>query len=170
MYCKNCGAELQDHARFCTNCGAPTGVGMPSQDNTKLGEGRLNQFSNSRVNVYPLQEDRFNEVLNKLREWLEAQNFELQLVPVDDDTVFLQVRSKGGWKKFVGMATALSIHLDHVDGQLKVSIGEGKWIGKVATGSISMFVLWPLAVTTAVGVYSQMKLPEKIFDFIEAII
>ena len=144
--------------------------GISSQDNTNLGDGRLNKFSNSRVNLYTLPAERFDEILDKLQDWLEAQDFELQLLPVDDDTVFLQVRSKGGWKKFVGMATALSIHLDHVNGQLKVSIGEGKWIGKVATGSISMFVLWPLAVTTAVGVYSQMKLPEKIFDFIEAII
>ena len=170
MYCNNCGAELPEQARFCTNCGTPTGVGSPSKGSSNLGQGRLNQFSNGRNKQYPLPIERFNEIIDKVQEWLEAQDLELQRVPVDDDTTFMQVRSKGGWKKFIGMSTALSIHFDHVNGQLKVHIGEGKWMDKVATGGISMFVLWPLAVTTAVGVYSQMKLPDKIFNFIDAII
>ena len=68
------------------------------------------------------------------------------------------------------MSTALSIHFDHANGKLKVSIGEGKWIDKIATGSVSVFVLWPLAVTTAFGVYSQMKYPQKILNFIDAVI
>ena len=170
MFCTNCQTELPEQSRFCTNCGTPTGVTTSLSGEASLGHGRLNQYSNEQNKVYTLPESRFNEILDKVQDWLESQDFELQKVPVDDDTVFMQVRSKGGWKKFVGMATALSIHFDHANGQLKVSMGEGKWMGKVATGSISMFVLWPLAITTAVGVYSQMKLPEKIYDFIDAII
>lgn len=170
MLCRNCQSELPEQARFCTNCGTPTGLGNTQPGDPGLGYGRLNQYSNGQNKLYALPENRFHEVLDKVQEWLESQGFELQRIPVDDDTIFMQVRSKGGWKRFVGMATALSIHFDHANGQLKVSIGEGKWMGKVATGSISIFVLWPLAVTTAVGVYSQMKLPEKVFDFIDAII
>ena len=170
MLCKNCGTELASSAKFCTNCGTPTGLGSISNVNSSLGNGRLNQFSNTRNKQYALPAERFEEIFGKLCEWLELQNFELQQLPVDEDTVLIQIRSKGGWKKLVGMSTALSINLDYSNGQLSVSIGEGKWMDKIAAAGVAWFVLWPLAVTSSVGIYSQMKYPEKIFDFIEAIL
>jgi hypothetical protein len=33
---------------------------------------------------------------------------------------------------------------------LTVEIGAGKWIDKAAVGTVSLFILWPLAVTAAV--------------------
>ena len=27
MYCKNCGAQMNDNAAVCVNCGAPKGAG-----------------------------------------------------------------------------------------------------------------------------------------------
>jgi hypothetical protein len=49
---------------------------------------------------------------------------------------------------------------------MTVEIGAGKWIDKAAVGTVSMFILWPLAVTAGLGAWEQMKMPEKVFDFI----
>jgi len=29
-----------------------------------------------------------------------------------------------------------------------------------------MFILWPLAITAGYGAWEQMKMPEKVFDYI----
>ena len=64
------------------------------------------------------------------------------------------------------MATSLNIVFREADGLLTVEIGAGKWIDKAAVGTVSMFILWPLAVTAGFGAWEQMKMPDKIFGFI----
>jgi hypothetical protein len=49
---------------------------------------------------------------------------------------------------------------------LTVQIGAGKWIDKAAAGTVSLFLLWPLAITAGFGAWQQMQMPEKVFDFI----
>jgi hypothetical protein len=51
--------------------------------------------------------------------------------------------------------------------ELQVEIGAGKWIDKATTGTVSLFVLWPLAVTTAFGAWQQAKLPQRTFSAID---
>ena len=38
---------------------------------------------------------------------------------------------------------------------------------KVGAGAVGMFVLWPLAVTTAWGAWQQSQLPKQTFEFIQ---
>ena len=47
-----------------------------------------------------------------------------------------------------------------------VEIGAGKWVDKAAVGTVSLFILWPLAITAGMGAWEQMKLPERIFDYV----
>ena len=48
-----------------------------------------------------------------------------------------------------------------------MEIGAGKWIDKAAVGTVSMLVLWPLAVTAGIGALAeQMKMPDKILCLI----
>jgi hypothetical protein len=47
-----------------------------------------------------------------------------------------------------------------------VEIGAGKWIDKAAGGAVGMFLLWPLAFTAGFGAWQQIKMPDKIFEFI----
>jgi hypothetical protein len=49
---------------------------------------------------------------------------------------------------------------------LTVETGAGKWIDKAAVGTVSLLVLWPLAITAGFGAWEQMKMPEKVLDYI----
>ncbi len=168
MKCHRCSTELDSSARFCKNCGAATGAN--SSEEEKAAKVRPENFKGGQYRSYVIHRDKIEGLLDQVQSWLESQDFELERVKLDDDSNFMQIRSKGGWRRFVGMSTALSIHFEYANESLQVHIGEGKWMGKITTGAISWFVLWPLAVTTAVGAYTQMKYPEKVFDFIEAIV
>jgi hypothetical protein len=84
----------------------------------------------------------------------------------ETQAVLLQIKKRGGWRDFVGMATSLNIVFRQSVDTLTVEIGAGKWIDKAAVGTVSMFILWPLAVTAGVGAWEQMKLPEKVFNYI----
>lgn len=85
----------------------------------------------------------------------------------EDGVTVVQGRISGGkWKQWVGMDKAISIKLSARDGILTAEVGEAKWIDKGAIMAVSMFVLWPLAVTSGIGMYKQAKLPEKIFNCI----
>jgi hypothetical protein len=64
------------------------------------------------------------------------------------------------------MATSLNIVFTQSVDMMTVEIGAGKWIDKAAVGTVSMFILWPLAVTAGIGAWEQMKMPDKVFDYI----
>jgi hypothetical protein len=101
-----------------------------------------------------------------VKRWLDGEGFDSQQMPTDDDRILLQVRKRGGWRNFVGMATSLNIVFNASEDTLTVEIGSGKWIDKAAVGTVSMFILWPLAVTAGYGAWEQMKMPDKIFAYI----
>ena len=65
------------------------------------------------------------------------------------------------------MSTSLNVVFHHSGGNLTAEIGAGKWIDKGAVGVVSMFVLWPLAVTASFGAWEQIRLPDRIFEYLE---
>ncbi|HLO89004.1 MAG TPA: hypothetical protein VK203_28905 [Nostocaceae cyanobacterium] len=67
----------------------------------------------------------------------------------------------------MGLSSALNIVLRYHNNILTVEIGAGKWADKAIVGTISMFVLCPLAFTAAYGAWQQKKLPQRTFDFIQ---
>jgi hypothetical protein len=78
----------------------------------------------------------------------------------------LQIEKVGGWRKFVGMSTALNIVFHQVENTVNVEIGAGRWIDKATTGTVAYFILWPLAVTAGIGAWQQLKMPERIFEHV----
>merc|ERR1711957_955596 len=70
------------------------------------------------------------------------------------------------------MSTALNIDLNHnaIENTLKIEIGEGRWMDKIVGGSLGILgagIMWPLLITTSVGIYQQGTMPRTIFSFIE---
>lgn len=78
--------------------------------------------------------------------------------------VALQARVKGGnWKQVIGMDKAITIRfIKESWNSVRMEIGEAKWVDKGGIMLLSMFVLWPLTITSGIGMYKQGSLPGKI--------
>jgi len=122
----------------------------------------------SDVRTFSASELHLSDLIASLSTWLSTESFQTQLLKTDDGGTLVQVEKQGGWRKMVGMSTALNIVLRLVDGRLMVEIGAGRWMDKAAVGTVSMFILWPLAVTAGIGAWQQMKMPERVFEQIGA--
>lgn len=116
--------------------------------------------------IYPCDRRENAAPIADVKSWLEAQEFDCQQMLIESDTVVLQIKKRGGRRDFVGTSTALNIVFRQSDHTLAVEIAAGKWIDKAAVGTVSMFILWPLAVTAAKGAWDQWRMREKVFSHI----
>lgn len=98
------------------------------------------------------------------------ENMETELVPTENGSTFLQARVRNGsLKQIVGMDKAIFVRFNPIgDRQVQIEISKGKWVDKSIVMAISMVVLWPLTVTSGIGMYQQGKLPGKITTCIES--
>lgn len=111
-------------------------------------------------------EDIFSSLISDTQNWLAGEGFKCQKLKAEDGGTLLQVEKSGGWRKLAGMSTALNIIFRQVGDNVNVEIGAGRWLDKAAAGTVSFFVLWPLAVTAGFGAWQQMKMPERVFGHI----
>jgi hypothetical protein len=116
---------------------------------------------------YACRRSDSDRLIDDVKRWLDVQGFDLQQMQTEHQGVLLQIKRRGGWRDFVGMAAALNIVFTPADDTLNVEIGSGKWLDKAAVGTVSIFILWPLAITAGFGAWDQMKMPDKIFAYIE---
>ncbi len=116
---------------------------------------------------FPCPRSRFQELADSTREWLATEDFRCQKLQTEDGGTLLQVEKTGGWRKFLGMSTALNVVFRQLEETVEVDIGEGRWIDKAAVGVIGILVLWPLTLVAGIGAWKQMKMPERIFGYID---
>lgn len=119
--------------------------------------------------IFQAQEINLNELADNLQDWYKSQDFTVQMLDVNGGGILIQT-SKGGWRNAVGMSSALNVVLRQNSSTLSVEVGAGKWLDKAAVGAVSLFVLWPLAVTTAWGAWRQSQLPKQTYEFIQKFI
>lgn len=129
-------------------------------------EDEGSKIKRSKTHRYICMPDEATRVITDVKGWLISQGFDSQQIKTDRQGVLLQIKKRGGWRDFVGMSTSLNIVFDQSADTLTVEIGAGKWIDKAAIGAVSMLILWPLAITAGFGAWEQMKMPEKIFNYI----
>jgi zinc-ribbon domain len=171
--CHQCRKPVDAGAKFCGNCGAsiaahaapppPSGPGAVPPPVLQPSAWKV---ANSQTRRYACERDDVPKLIVDVKNWLDTEGFDSQQMNTDDNGVLLQIKKRGSWRDFVGMATSLNIVFREADGLMNVEIGAGKWIDKAAVGTVSMFILWPLAVTAGFGAWEQMKMPDKIFGFI----
>ena len=93
-----------------------------------------------------------------------SENMETQIINLEGGDVMIQARARGGsWKQWVGMDKAITVKLNKLGtDQVAVDIGSAKWTDKAGVMAISMFILWPLTITSGIGMYKQGKLPGEL--------
>lgn len=112
-----------------------------------------------------------NDLIRCVEVFLRSkEHMEIQYVLCSDSNyTVLQARSKhGNIKQFIGMDKALTIRFVSSNQEnIIIEFGEAKWADKGAVMLVSMFVLWPLTITSGVGMYHQGILPQKIKSVID---
>jgi TIR domain/zinc-ribbon domain len=159
--CPQCRTEVEAESKFCRNCGAALEATRAVSPAAKVPT-----IPGSKSRRYALPADENPQLIADVKRWLESEDFDTQELSTDENGLLLQIKKRGGWRNLVGMATSLNIVFYQSNDTLNVQIGAGKWIDKVGAAGVSLFVLWPLAITAGVGAWEQMKLPDKIFDYI----
>jgi TIR domain len=165
--CPQCHKHIEPDSQFCWSCGAP--LGELSSGGGLSTPGGASKIPGSKSRRYACSADDISRIINDLRGWLNSQDFDTQQMNTDTESVLLQIKKRGSWRDYVGMATSLNIvFYPCEDDSLTVEIGAGKWLDKAAVGTVSLFLLWPLAITAGMGAWEQAKMPERIFDYIGA--
>jgi hypothetical protein len=164
--CPRCQNPVQAEYRFCQRCGNP--LHQPAGDvaPTSADGDHVQKIPGSTSRRYTCAEEDAVRLIQDVKGWLDSQGFDTQQVSADDQSLLIQIKKRGGWRDLVGMATSLNILFHHNADTLTVEIGAGKWIDKAAVGTVSLFILWPLAITAGMGAWEQMKMPDRIFDFV----
>ena len=165
MYCPKCGKESSGNSKFCSSCGSVLSTAVTTVHTEHSKESDSSE-QNKKIRRFTCLPEKCNQLIADVKSWLESENFNCQQVTTESEDILLQIAKKGTWRKFTGMSTALNIAFKQTGSTLTVEIGAGRWIDKAAVGTVSMFVLWPLAVTSGIGAWQQIKTPDKIFDFI----
>lgn len=124
------------------------------------------KVARSKSRRYMCQPDAAGRVIADVKRWLDSEGFDSQQLSTEANSVLLQIKKRGGWRDLVGMSTSLNVVFTQAAETLTVEIGAGKWIDKATVGTVSMFILWPLAVTAGIGAWEQMRMPDRIFDYI----
>ena len=169
-YCPKCNTQTQPGQRFCATCGAT----LTETGNTTAFT--VNQTPSAPDNVPLIEGSKCRRficapadnlrLISDVKSWLDSQSFDAQQMGTDNQGTLLQIKKRGGWRDFVGMSTSLNLVFHQSGDTMTVQIGAGKWIDKAAAGTVSLFILWPLAITAGIGAWEQMKMPDKVFDFI----
>ena len=165
MNCAQCGAELPENARFCTNCGASTGI----TSSKTVDQGRLAPFKSSKRKNFQIKQGGYEGLISDIEGWLSNEGYKTSRRSNGTNSTTLKIRSKADWKQLVGMHVQLSLHLECSGTRLQASTGEAVWSDKLAVFLISWFCLWPLFITSLCGMAEQQGLPEKVLGFIKVV-
>ena len=120
--------------------------------------------------TYNLNGKTTQDITMIVRNYLEMnEGMESQTFATPEGGAVIQARSRGGAiKQFVGLDKAITVKINPIsETHVSVDIGEGKWVDKGIAMTVSWFVLWPLAVTSTVGMMRQHQLPKKINSVIQ---
>jgi hypothetical protein len=123
---------------------------------------------NSKTRRYACASGDAARLIADVKNWFDGQGFDSQQLLTESQGVLLQIKKRGGWRNFIGMSTSLNIAFNQSDDILIIEIGAGKWIDKAVVSTVSLFLLWPLAVTAGFGAWEQMNMPDKVFAYISS--
>lgn len=106
-------------------------------------------------------------VVDLVTRFLHNNKMEVQTLGHSECKVIQARVRKAGAKKLLGMDKAIEVRLSLEGQRLVVEMGNAKWADKAVVMAVSMFVMWPLAITSGVGIYKQNELFAEIKTVID---
>lgn len=162
-FCGFCGAKKTAGAAFCPSCGKSTSA---NNDRVAFDEVAVANTKALKSDVYFIPEGKsINGMALSVNKMLNlSKGMDTQIINIEGGNIILQARDKAGkWKQWIGMDKAITVKFERVDEhRVSIHIGEFKWADKVGIMALSMVVLWPLTITSGLGMYIQGKLPGEI--------
>lgn len=163
VFCGYCGEKKPASSEYCPSCGRGN-AGWSDTDIPAVLTGDHNNSVKSDIYVIPPSKNiaGLANVVNNLLSI--SKGMDTQIINLEGGNVILQARDKAGkWKQWIGMDKAITVKLEKIDGdRVSVNIGESKWVDKFGIMALSMIILWPLTITSGIGMYIQGKLPGEI--------
>lgn len=94
----------------------------------------------------------------------DARKMECQTLTASDGSLLVQARGRhDGVKQWIGMDKAITVRLSPLQGRtFQMEIGNGQWLKKSIVMTVSLVVLWPLFITSGIGIVEQSQLPYQI--------
>lgn len=113
---------------------------------------------------------RMEECADHVRALFLAEGYEAQMLTVNDPSqkgMLVQVRNAAGasgfFKAVTGLSTCSTLKLAIKSNDLELEVLGGKWLDKAVVNLVSWVVLWPLFVTSGIGMWRQKKLLDRMF-------
>jgi ribosomal protein L40E len=107
------------------------------------------------------------DLAQSLETWYIQNDFQTQIVPSEDGSIFVQARKDDWMRKITGMATTLTTIFHKEGDYIRVEIGQGSWLDKAVVGAASWFIFPPTMITAGIGLYEQTRLRNKSLQFIQ---
>lgn len=163
-FCGHCGSKIPLDAAYCSHCGKGE---MPYSEAEAPGADQNTENSHTaKTEIYVLQYGKtMHGMAATINNFLSlSKGMDTQVVNLDDGDLMIQARDKGGkWKQWFGLDKAITVKIERMDeDRVSVHIGESKWVDKVGIMALSMIILWPLSITSGIGMFMQAKLPNQI--------
>nr|MBQ8245187.1 hypothetical protein [Oscillospiraceae bacterium] len=118
--------------------------------------------------TYTLRDGKsIDGVVDLVTRFLYSNKMEVQTLGHSECKVIQARVRKAGAKKLLGMDKAIEVRLSLEEQRLVVEMGNAKWADKAVVMAVSMFVMWPLAITSGVGIYKQNELFAEIKTVID---
>jgi len=159
-FCIKCGVPLQQpDTQYCPTCAVNGSTNETMLNNAMAGK------------QYTLPSGKTSQgALNYVEQFAKTKlNMDTQLLSDGSGAKILQLRAMGGsWRQLLGLDTALAIHAQETaTGIMTIRLGEAKWVDKIGAMAVSMFILWPLFITSGIGMVIQGRLPKQIYQCVE---
>jgi hypothetical protein len=81
--------------------------------------------------------------------------------------MLVQVRNTSGtsgfFKTVTGLSSCATLKLSISDKDLDIEVLGGNWLDKTVVNVVSWVILWPLFITSGIGMWRQKKLLDRMF-------
>ncbi len=110
-----------------------------------------------------------NQLASQLAWQFQTRGYQTQSFSMGNQMV-VQIRKGSEAAKLFGAQAALTAMLTQHPTGLLVTLGQQKWGDKAVAAGVGAFILWPLAITAAVGAVRQSNLPTEVFGMLDMLV